>query len=235
MTKPPLLIGGLAKSGKTSFCTALINIARKYNQKVAGFKPFDTGLLARNAKELPGDGELFCKNMDGEPLETLVSPYIAHEQYPIEMAFRRDGIKIDWEFIHKRMKTLDEHYDHTLVELPAGVYAPLTEKQMVIDWIQEMSQQIIWLIRPSMDQFEHNLAEIHALQQNGFRVHMVLNNLMKVSDQDLLFYIWEKLEKFSKQQLEGMIPHTEQQDGAMTPMMLAVEENLPGLIDKIFQ
>ena len=112
------VIAGLEKSGKTAFICALIKLAAKRHIQAAAFKPFDKGLLKRNAIEMLGDGERYCRYMSGDPMETLVSPYCANEDYPMEMSFRRDGIRISWDLLKQRLKILDDLYDVTLIELP---------------------------------------------------------------------------------------------------------------------
>ena len=73
----PIFIGGLSNSGKTTLICTLIQIALKNRKNFAGFKPFDTGLIQHNADETKTDGEIICANMVGDPMNTLVSPYVA--------------------------------------------------------------------------------------------------------------------------------------------------------------
>ncbi|MCP4756556.1 MAG: AAA family ATPase [Proteobacteria bacterium] len=230
----PIIVAGLEKSGKTSLICALIQIAFKHGLALAAFKPFDTGIIKRNAEERIGDGELFCRNMTGEPMEALVAPYIANEDYPVEMAFRRDSIKIDWNFIRERLKILGDLYNSTLVELPPSLFTPITEKKMTFEWLQESGSRLIWLIHPTQQQFERNLAEIHLLKSLGLNVHLVMNNASKITNQDLLFYIWEKIEKFTEQEMEGMIPFVKNLETDFVKLGSKIEENLPGLMDRLF-
>ncbi len=72
--KSPIVVAGLENTGKTTFINAILQQAKKKGQSGSALKPFELGLLKRNANEAFSDGELFCKNMQGEPMETLVSP-----------------------------------------------------------------------------------------------------------------------------------------------------------------
>ena len=229
-----ILVGGLGNSGKTTFICSLLSLATKQGRNFAGFKPFDVGLLDHNAKEEKSDGEWICEHMQGEPMVTLVSPYLAHESYPVELSFRRDGIRIDWNHIDDRLKLLDRLYDKTLIEMPPGLLTSLTEDKLAYQWGKEVSKQVIWMIRPEQHLLESNLSQINLLQTAGFKIFLVFNNCSKKFDQDLIFYFWEKLEKFAEQQLEGMIPYFENPRENIDPFIEKLKENLPTLINYLF-
>ncbi len=232
--KQAILVGGLGKSGKTAFLSALIDVAKVCDKDIAAFKPFDSGLMKRNADDVLGDGELYCQRMVGEPMEGLISPYIAHESYPIEMAFRRDEIRVNEIFLQDRVKILFDNYKEVFVELPPGLFAPVTEKKMVYEWMLSISNQIIWVVHPVLGQLEHNLAEINLLKSLDCEFHLVLNNASKITDQDLLFYHWEKLESFAGKQIEGMIPFIDDlQDNAELIKQKTIA-NVPGLLENLF-
>ena len=229
------MIGGLENSGKTSLICSLLQIARQKGHNFAGFKPFDIGLLKRNALEQKSDGELICQNMSGEPMETLISPYMAHEEFPVEMSFRRDGIRIDPGFIKERVKILAGLYDRVLIELMPSLFTPLSEKMTQGDWIKETGNRIIWLINTRQDQFNQNLAEIQRLKDLGFTFQLVFNNTSKIRNQDLVFYIWEKVEKFADQEAEGMIPYINKHKEKDSLFIHKLEKHLPKFLDAIFE
>lgn len=232
MTKNrPIVVAGLPKCGKTTLICALICEALAKSHKIAGLKPFDAGILRRNASEIPSDGELFCQYMEGEPLENLVLPYSAHEDYPIEMAFRRDGIRVNWKVLQERLKMLSEHYQTTLVESPGSLLTPLSEDKQFIEWAAELDAEFIWVINPIQDDFTQNLAEINLLKDRGFPFRLVFNNVDELKDQDLAFYIWEKIEQIADQQAEGMVPHVKTEEGLEPKVGEKIAENVPGLLD----
>lgn len=230
----PIFIGGLSNSGKTTLICILIQIALSHKKNFAAFKPFDTGLIQYNADETETDGERFCANMTGDPMNVLVSPYIAHEKYPIEMAFRRDGIRVDWNFIQERIKILNKNYDQTLIELPPSLFSPITEEKMMFDWLRESDNSIIWIINPSREDFSQNLAEIHHLKSLGIQLDLVINNASKIMDQDLLFYIWEKVENFTGIELYGMIPFINDLGCNYQKSIPMVKKFTPDLISRFF-
>ena len=171
--------------------------------------------------------------MTGEPVETLVSPYIAHETYPIEMAFRRDGINVNWGFISERLKVLNTTYEFTLIESPSDLFSPITEEKMTFQWIQERFERVIWIIHPVPEQFEHNLAEIHLLKTLDTDISLVMNNASDIRDQDLLFYIWEKIETFASQEIEGMVPFIKEEERREVEMAKKILSYLPNLVKSL--
>lgn len=225
--KSPLIITGLQQSGKTTFINAILRHAQKKGKNGAALKPFDVGALKRNANEALGDGELFCQNMQGEPMENLVSPYCAHEEYPVEMSFRRDGIKINWGMIKERLSLLDQLYDFVLIETPGSLYTPVTEEKFLFDWIKEPNQHVIFLVQPEQSSFPQNLAEIKLLMDLQVPFSIVFNNSSPMDNQDLAFYIWEKIEAFSKQEAEGMVPFIKGLENNLDILGEKIEESIP--------
>lgn len=218
----PVLINGLKSSGKTTIINGLIKLFQTKNQNFAGFKPFDIGLMRRNANEQFSDGELYSTVMTGEPLQTLISPYIAHEYYPVEMAFRRDGISINEQFLKDRLKTLDDNYSGILLEGPGSLFEPITEKKQYYEWMLSKSNNVIWIMDLNHDQFTHNLAELNLLKTLDCNITLIFNNCHKNQDQDLMFYLWEKMESSLEMQAAGMIPFVSE-----------IYENIDVLADKI--
>ena len=231
--KPQVMVAGLSQCGKTAFICALIQLGRWSGTNLAALKPFDIGLIRRNALEEISDGELFCQNMTGDPMEILVSPYIANEFFPIEMAFRRDGIRINWGFLKERLSILSNLYSSTLIELPGSLYTPITEEKMGFDWLRESQNPVVWLINPIVEQFEQNLAEISLLKSLNLEVDLVINNTAPVRNQDLLLYMWEKIEQLAGQEIVGMIPHVRNLDNDFARLGDKTAAAIPGLIDRL--
>lgn len=231
--KSPIVIAGLEKSGKTAFICSLLHLMAKQGKSGAAFKPFDKGLLKRNASELPSDSERFCRLMKGEPMGTLVTPYCANEDYPVEMSFRRDGIRIKWSVIQQRIKLLDDLYDRVFVETPPSLLMPLTEEMMVIDWLKELQPEILWIFHPQQQYFIQNLYEIRLLKESGLSFSIVFNNATQTFDQDLLFYIWEKTEHIADREAAGMIPFLPAFADNYEKLGSKLEENLPHLVESL--
>jgi len=231
-----IVIAGCLASGKTSILCALIQIvARKYNQQIAGFKPFDNGLIRNYAKEEFFDGELIQKAMTTPPHITMISPYVANENYPIEMAFKRDGIQVDWEFVQNCLNVLHSTYDGVLIEAPPGLYTPITEGKNFFHWLPKISRKVIWIVCPGKTAFELNFSYLEHLRYHHFQVQIIINNANKFKDQELLFYFWKKLEEYSSFPVVGMIPYFKELQDDRDGFACKVEDNLKEMIEKLFQ
>ena len=85
------------------------------------------------------------------------------------------------------------------------------------------------------DQFNQNLAEIQRLKDLGFSFQLVFNNTSKIRNQDLVFYMWEKTEKFADQEVEGMIPYIAKYKEKDSLLNQKLEKHLPKFLDAIFE
>lgn len=227
------MITGLNQSGKTAFICAVLKLGDQAQRKLAAMKPFDNGLLKRNATETPGDGSLICRYMTGEPMEILVSPYVSNEDYPIEMSFRRDGIQINWGFLNERVALLSNLHDRTLIEVSGGLCGALTEDKTVSDWLEELKYPVLWVINADASSFEQNLSEIRHLKELGLETELVINNTAPITDQDLLFYMWEKIERLADQEIAGMIPFVRNLEYDYDRLAEKTASALPDLLDRL--
>jgi len=217
--------------GKTTIIEGLLARLTQKKENPAAFKPFDTGLIKKNAQEQDLDSERFAAMMTGEPSANWITPYLANEDYPVEMALRRDGIKIDWRLVNSRHASLVEHYSHLLIEAPGGVATPLDPEHQVIDWLKKEQAEVVLVISPDKGALEGSLLAVESLEQSGLNYHLLLNNRSPLQDGDLVFYQWEKLEGASNRQVIGMMPTLK----SVNPERVAeaLVENGPKLMDRL--
>ncbi|MDX2469795.1 MAG: dethiobiotin synthase [SAR324 cluster bacterium] len=231
MGNKTFIVAGLTGSGKTTLISALVKRSANFSQKAGAFKPFSHSQLMHNAEDSLTDGELFCQVMTGEPSQAFVAPYLATENYPIEMAYRRDGIRIDWAFLKERKNLLSEHYNPLFIEVPAGLLTPLCETKNNLEWIIEQDAPIIYCLTPKKEEFAFQMAEISLLKEKNLKFYLLINNLIPPRDGDYLFYLWEKIEMLSDQNIEGMLPFAKDLD--LDKIAALVAEHLPSLIKEI--
>ncbi len=227
------IVAGLTGAGKTTLISALIKRSEKLGNKAGAFKPFSHSQLIHNAEDTFTDGEVFCQVMADEPSQAFVAPYLATENYPIEMAYRRDGIRVDWSFLKERKNLLSQHYTPLFIEVPAGLLTPLTEAKNNLEWMTEQDAPIIYCLTPVKEHFAFQMAEVALLKEKNLKFHLLINNLIPPKDGDYLFYLWEKIEMLSEQNIEGMLPFSENMDLDILAALAA--EHLPSLIKEIDQ
>ena len=229
--KPALALAGLPRAGKTSLIEGLLVALKARGKEGAGYKPFDTALLAHNAAEEAMDCERLARHMAHSPSLALITPYTGHEDYPVELALRRDGTQVDWKFLENRRRILFESYDFVLTETPGGLATPLSERKSVLDWLGEWKEEVIYLVRPEPQGLNQMLLELEQLNQSGLEYSLVFCNLQGSQDGDWIFYQWEKAEAVAGRQALGMLPFL----GEPSPETLAqaIERHLPGLVDRL--
>lgn len=225
------LVAGLPRSGKTTLILALMERAKMLGETPGAMKPFDVGQLRRNAQEAASDGQLFQGCMQGNPAETLVSPYMAHEVYPVELAFRRDGITLNWQYLHERLTIMAKHYQPLFVELPGSMMTPLDEATTTLAWAQRLNSPLIYALRPEAELLASQMAEVALLKAHKLEFHLWINNQQSPQDGDFLFYFWEKMEALAEQQIEGMLPFAPEITAEERAQSLG--KHLAGLLAKI--
>lgn len=228
-TKKPLFITGDVHSGKTLLIKGLLSGLTQSKQNPAAFKPFDTGLIRQNALEQELDCEAFAQLMSGEPSSNWITPFLANEPYPVEMALRRDGLKIDWRLVHSRQKSLSDHYSHLIIETPPGLATPLDEEHQVLDWLVKEKAEVLYLVEPQSGGLNAALLEVEQLERSGLQYHLLFNNRSRLLDGDLMFYQWEKLEAASNRQAIGMLPTLKATDPKSSAA--AIREHAPKLFE----
>ena len=69
----------------------------------------------------------------------------------------------------------------------------------------------------------------------GLEFTVVFNNVTAQTDQDLLFYIWEKTEQFTNREAVGMIPFVGSSSDIIPQLAEKMEENLSALLSRLQQ
>lgn len=227
--KTTLYVAGLPKVGKSLLIQGLIHLLHSQGHNPGGSKPFDVGLIQKNAQDLTLDAQSFAESMQGEPSTNWITPYFGNENYPIEMALRRDGIQVNWKILQQRQHSLATHYNPILVETPGGLCAPITEQIQVIDWLITEQAHLIYLICPKAKRLNETLLEIRLLQESKLEYSLVFNHPGPIKDGDFLFFQWEKVEAAANKQALGMLPNITEPDPHKVAQ--AITDHLPKIQD----
>ena len=110
---------------------------------------------------------------------------------------------------------------------------PITEKKQYYEWMLSFSNTIFWVMDFNVDQFPHNLAELHHLRKLGCDITLIFNNSRKLQDQDLMFYLWEKMESNLEMQAVGIIPYIENLSENTEGLVNKMEDNMGALIESV--
>jgi dethiobiotin synthetase len=127
--------------GKTHFAEALLRVLGRSYARVAGFKPIETGL---------GDGGV----SDASRLEASSTFHVQHMGYrfpePLSphLAARRMGEAILPRTIRSQIDALRTQADVTLVELPGGLFTPLSDEWVNADLTRDLCPDLAILVAP---------------------------------------------------------------------------------------
>lgn len=137
-----LVVSGTGTSiGKTHVSEAVLLALRSTFPRVAGLKPIESGL---------GEGGL----TDGQRLDDAASFHVKQLGYrfaePLSphLAARQNGQTIELGPIRSMVSGALEGADLTLVELPGGLFTPLSQSLLNVDLVRELNADFVLLVAP---------------------------------------------------------------------------------------
>jgi len=155
--------------GKTHLASALLLAARARHHAVFGYKPVESGV----------DGS---SETDAERLRAASTPDLFHVQPPTvalrapispHLAAEREGVSLPWGDIvawisRTRVET------SLLVELPGGLFTPLTPSLLNVTAVKELRPELTVLVAPDrLGVLHHVLATLAGARAHGVDVAAV--------------------------------------------------------------
>jgi dethiobiotin synthetase len=136
VTAPLLVVTGTGTGiGKTAIATAFVAARAGRGGMVAGIKPVESGVTA----EPPAPGESIADARRRAALDVTAlgqvstfhvtrfpPPYLFASPVSPHLAARREGRTIDLAAIARWVADIREHADRVVLELPGGLYSPLS-------------------------------------------------------------------------------------------------------------
>ena len=139
---PLLVVTGTGTSiGKTHVSTALLLHASQ-RTRTCGYKPVESGASSAQTTDhqrLHDAGTLHVKHL---PLYSLQAPVSPH------LAARLEGISIDWSGVVGAVKELRSDGTAVLVEMPGGLFTPLTATMRNVDALALLEPSMTLLVAP---------------------------------------------------------------------------------------
>ncbi len=127
--------------GKTHVSCALVRCAAERGQ-VIGYKPIESGVdgsSITDAERLTAASSFHVKRLPGHRLRAALSPHLAA---------RLEGVTIEWDPIARFITDLRAKDVDVLVELPGGLFTPVTETARNIDLVQRLQPNVSVLLAP---------------------------------------------------------------------------------------
>ena len=84
---------------------------------------------------------------------------------------------IDTARISASAEKLSAKYDNLIIEGAGGLFVPLTEDYLVIDYIKDNEYPVVLVTTPKLGSINHTLLSIEALASRGIELRMLVYNL----------------------------------------------------------
>lgn len=197
--------------GKTVLSFLIMAYFFKTGKTPFYLKPFQTGC------ETPFDEESDAKfiydnisNLKEKNLKESVIYCFKNPKAPL-FAARDDNKHLDIDKVYKIIDEKSKSFTPVIIEGAGGLFVPVDEKTMMIDFAEKLDAKIILAARAGLGTINHTLLSIEALKGRGILKPAIvfLNHKdQSVSDKMLKENI-EAIEKFSGIKVSGVINHME--------------------------
>ncbi len=143
----PLVVitGTGTEIGKTVVSTGLTATWSQRGVSVAGIKPVESGCARGNVFGDDGDALATASSFD---VTQFPPPYIFEDAVSPHLAARREGRTIDLKVIFDWVTTIRSRADGVVLELPGGLFSPLSEHITNADLLATLYPTLTVLVAP---------------------------------------------------------------------------------------
>ena len=204
-----IVVAGLAGCGKTFTILKFLAAANLVfpHQAVGAAKPFDTGLMTKNAREQTSDGEIFSAILAQQPNSTFLTPYLTYSSYPFEFSLAEEGNRLNYAFLEARLLKLTKFFKPIFLESPGGLATPLSPQTSFLDWSAAKLRAALLVFDLDPKSFSSTLLEAEKLKLAFPHAAVVLNARGDNPPPTWLDYVQNKLEQEMGLAVLGFIPH----------------------------
>ncbi len=146
MIKPLVLVTGTGTEiGKTVVACGLVAAWARRGLAIAGIKPIESGQTQTG--ELGGDvGEL--GRVSTFHVTRFRAPYLLIDPVSPHLAARREGRTIEADVVLRWVAAIRQEADGVVVELPGGLFSPLSDDLTNADLVEQLAPSRIVLVAP---------------------------------------------------------------------------------------
>lgn len=164
-----VVVGTGTEVGKTHICEALLTHLRERGVRAAGFKPVESGFIdgASDADRL-ARSSMFHVKQTGIRLAAPISPHLAA---------RREGMRVSLERAAEATRAIQADCEALVVELPGGLYTPLTDSAFNADLVKVIAPRHLVLVAADRLGVLHDvICAFRAAQSDGLSISAVAVN-----------------------------------------------------------
>lgn len=147
------------------------------------------------------------KQGDYTTLGSLMSPYVLQHASSPHLAARLEGKRIDLSRVEKSFIVLSKMFDIVIVEGTGGVFVPLGEQTLLIDFVKRLRLPVLVVAGNKLGCVNHTLLTIEAMKSRRIKIlGIVFNNMAKNEDTVILRDNPRIVKKFIKDDILGVLP-----------------------------
>lgn len=192
------VVGTGTEIGKTHVSKILLKEAMEKAEKVAGLKPVETG-KETFGKELEGSDSYAFAEITGKNIEDVNRYFFTKPMSP-NLAAKLDGREIDIKEIKALIDKNIVENEVIVVEGAGGLLVPYRDNYTFLDLLVDYRKKAeVILVAPNiLGTINHTLMTIDVLKRNDIKIkEVILNNIDKTIDKDMLKGNREAIEKFT--------------------------------------
>ncbi|MBX3201578.1 MAG: dethiobiotin synthase [Labilithrix sp.] len=181
MTAPLLLVTGTGTGiGKTVVSAGLVAAWARRGVVVAGVKPIESGVEPAG----PPSGDVReLGRVSTFHVTRFPPPYLLADPVSPHLAARRAGRSIDLDVIRDWLAPIRAQADATVVELPGGLFSPLTDTLTNADLLASLAPSRVVLVAPDRLGVIHDvIATTRAARGAGITFHGLVLSASGASD-----------------------------------------------------
>lgn len=161
-----VVVGTDTEIGKTVVSLILMKQLIGKNEKPIYIKPFQTG--CKDIFDRDSDAKFIYENLGKDEVDFSKSVLNCNKNPKAPyFAARDEKSTIDIDDTLNSIRDLTQSFTHSIIEMSGGLFVPVTEKMLVVDFIQEIDCEVILVGRAGLGTINHTLLTIEALSKRG--------------------------------------------------------------------
>lgn len=170
--------------GKTIATGLIARGAQQAGKSVITQKLVQTGCVGLS-EDIVKHREMMGVELLAEDHSGLTCSYVFTKPCSPHLAARLEKKTIDCNTIRKATQKLIENYDLVLVEGAGGLFVPLNEDYMIVDYFSEGGWPVILVSSSRLGSLNHTIASIEALKSRNLPLSGVVYNRYIDSDEQI--------------------------------------------------
>ncbi len=163
-------------TGKTYATGLLARYLQKRGYSVITQKIIQTG-CSGISEDILVHRKIMGKSLTEEDKQGLTCPYVFKLPASPHLAAQQEKVNINCDNILQATSTLADKYDYVIIEGIGGLYVPLTNDVMVIDYIKQQDYKTVLVTSPVLGSINQTLMSLELLRQHNIRLSGIIYNL----------------------------------------------------------